>query len=120
MNTTAAPAPATITAVLPNGKAGTFTLYENGTRAALVMKNRTTGERCIVNGVVRNGRIPSICVIPLGLASFAAGKDAWLRTVRVKCNYCDAHPMAGELEGNEMCPDCYEKAGEENAAQDGW
>jgi hypothetical protein len=63
------------------------------------------------------GKAPYI--IPAGIAGCAAGKDAWMRNVLVKCSECGVRTPCGRLEGNLMCPDCYEKAGEEIARMDG-
>ena len=55
--------------------------------------------------------------VPVELLSVAAGKDAWMRDILVKCKVCRTEVKAGDMDC-EMCQDCYEKAGEENAALD--
>lgn len=55
--------------------------------------------------------------VPVEMLSLAAGPDAWLRRVRVKCLVCGQHYQAGALEC-ELCPSCYERAGEENEILD--
>ena len=114
MNTTEL---STISATLPNGKLATFTLYENGTRAAAIRKLKS-GERFLLIGEVLNGTIMEVTPVPVGIAGMLVGKDAWAKKVHVKCKYCDNRPMVSELEADELCPECYEKAGEENRKMD--
>jgi hypothetical protein len=55
--------------------------------------------------------------VPVEMLSLAAGRDAWMREVLVRCSDCKTVVKAGEMDC-EMCNDCYEKAGEENRLQD--
>jgi len=56
-------------------------------------------------------------VVPVEIASLAAGKDAWMRQVLVKCS-CGTRCHVGEMECG-ICPACYEQAGIENEIADG-
>lgn len=55
--------------------------------------------------------------VPVELLALSAGKDAWMRDVRFKCSDCGKAHVAREMEC-ELCPACYEKAGQENAELD--
>lgn len=55
--------------------------------------------------------------VPTEMLGLAAGKDAWMRAILVKCTVCRTPAKAGDMEC-EMCPDCYDAAGEENARLD--
>lgn len=56
--------------------------------------------------------------VPVELLPLTAGRDAWCREIAVRCLDCRKPTPAGEMEC-ELCPTCYDKAGEENAEQDG-
>lgn len=59
--------------------------------------------------------------IPLELLPLGAGKDAWMRKIVCKCEYCGTRHEAGTMEqsGNGLqCGACFDQAGEENAAMD--
>lgn len=60
----------------------------------------------------------SVQYVPVDLLGLCVGKDAWMRDILVRCRQCPTVVKASALEC-DMCPDCYEKAGEENAALDG-
>lgn len=55
--------------------------------------------------------------VPIEMLSLAAGKDAWMKEILVKCAECRTAVKAGEMECS-MCPACYDKAGAENEALD--
>lgn len=56
-------------------------------------------------------------IVPVDLLPLAAGSDAWMREIRVKCVDCRKPVRAGDMEC-QLCPTCYEKAEQENEAQD--
>ncbi len=82
-----------------------------GNRIITIVKSKT-GERA-----ARIESSGNTYHVPVELLSVAAGKDAWMRDILVKCKECRTEVKAGEIDC-EMCQDCYEKAGEENAALD--
>jgi hypothetical protein len=101
------------------GKSQTFTLYENGTMAAKVVKN-ADGLRSIAfartNGV-KLSHHPML--VPLEMVPLLVNKrDQWMKGVLCKCSACKAMTPAGELDCG-MCEDCYDQAGEENRIADG-
>lgn len=55
---------------------------------------------------------------PVSLLGLAAGKDAWMRGIAVRCVDCRKRQPACEMEC-ELCAACYEKAEQENAVLDG-
>lgn len=55
--------------------------------------------------------------VPLEMLGLAAGKDAWMRRIMVRCADCGKRVPAGEMECR-MCEECYDRAGEENAKLD--
>lgn len=55
--------------------------------------------------------------IPVEMLSLAAGKDAWMRNIEFKCRDCRATFPAHQMEC-ELCPACYDKAGQEIEALD--
>ena len=79
-------------------------------------RNKRTGERSAI--IAPMGKAPTHSV-PLMVASFAAGKDAWMRKIHAKCSYCETVVTVDQMEADHMCPDCYEKEGEEIAKMDG-
>lgn len=107
----------TITTIVCN-KVLTFTLYENDTKGATVRKTKD-GQRVVIVGNVVRGSIKTVNIVPLGIASCAAGKDAWMRNINVTCGCCGALTTVRNLEGNDLCPECYEEAGKEIAQLDG-
>ncbi len=48
-------------------------------------------------------------IVPADIASIAAGPDAWLRDVLIRCTDCKTPTPVGTLEGYRLCPCCYEK-----------
>ena len=56
--------------------------------------------------------------IPRGIAQLAVGKDAYLRDSIVPCEICSKAYRLGDSDSPELCPACYDVAGEENARQD--
>ncbi len=86
----------------------------NGHECRIVVKagtdGRSNGQRAVS---IDGGRR----IVPLELACLAAGPDRWLRDVQARCLDC-RKPVALGLMTVELCPACYDKAGEENAAQD--
>ncbi len=71
--------------------------------------------RC-TNGM-RNAVIDNAYNVPIEMLPLTAGKDVWMREIKVSCEDCKTPTRAGDMECN-MCPACYEQAGEENARQD--
>ncbi len=57
--------------------------------------------------------------VPAELLPLAAGKDAWMRDIRLRCSGCGQSHRAGDLECGLYCPTCDEEAEQENAAIDG-
>ena len=46
-------------------------------------------------------------IIPLNkICGLAAGKDAWMRKIEVKCDDCGGIFQAGHMDGLNCCPDC--------------
>jgi len=58
-------------------------------------------------------------MIPAGIAACGAGKDAYLRKLKGACSCCGAEYVVSESDGPELCFECYEIAGIENAIADG-
>jgi hypothetical protein len=56
-------------------------------------------------------------IVPSDLLPCVVGKDSWMKDIKIRCQDCRTIIKASELECN-MCSDCYEKAGEENALAD--
>ena len=67
----------------------------------------------MAHGVISDGS-----VVPLEIMALAAGKDAWMRDVKRKCE-CGKVYAIGSSDGVEWCQECYDEAGEENAIADG-
>lgn len=51
--------------------------------------------------------------VPVEMLSLAAGKDKWMRQIEFKCRDCRKPYPASKMEC-ELCPDCYERAEQEN------
>ena len=84
-----------------------------GTTTVRILRTRT-GERFAE--IQPKGR-PAYHV-PTDLLSLAAGKDAWMRDIRVPCACCgESSYRAGDLESG-LCPVCLQEAEEENARLD--
>lgn len=56
--------------------------------------------------------------VPVELLGLAAGRDAWMRGIEVKCLDCGTWTKASEMEC-ELCPGCLDKAMDENDRLDG-
>ena len=56
--------------------------------------------------------------IPAEMLSLAAGKDAWMRDIQLRCSGCRTHHRAGDMETGIYCPACVQAQEEENARQD--
>ncbi len=80
----------------------------------IICKNRATNVR-YARMIKHSNR--NIIRVPLDILGLAAGKDAWMRDVQFKCYDCRT-PVAAKDAECQMCPACFEKAGEENAALD--
>jgi hypothetical protein len=78
------------------------------------MRSKVTGERYLLV----NENTSRACAVPLDIARLAAGKDAWLRQVVVKCSYCDNLQPVGETESGTCCQKCFDDAGRENELSD--
>lgn len=65
------------------------------------------------NGAGQHGarvaEIDGVQRVPVELLPLCAGRDVWMREIRVKCLECRAETRAGDME-NEFCPACFEKA----------
>lgn len=94
------PAPAPAPAPKPPQVFGRF--------QARVVRLRSTGERFIRTNVHTG-------LIPLDIARLAAGRDAWLRQVIVKCSYCENRIPVGETESGTCCRACADECEAENA-----
>jgi hypothetical protein len=60
--------------------------------------------------------------IPVELLPLAAGKDAWMRDISVKCSGCRTPHRAGDMQAGYQdiaCQTCIDKAELENAELDG-
>jgi len=57
--------------------------------------------------------------VPVELCGLAAGPDAWMKKIMVKCAGCKERTPAGDLGSGELCPKCVEAAEQENAKLDG-
>lgn len=57
--------------------------------------------------------------IPAGIAACGAGKDAYLRKLKNECSCCRAEFVLNSSDSPELCAECYEIAGIENAIADG-
>jgi hypothetical protein len=66
----------------------------------------------------RAAHIDNSYFVPVDLLSLTVGKDAWMKDIAVRCVDCRTIVFARDLDC-DMCPDCYEKAGDENAEMDG-
>jgi hypothetical protein len=58
-------------------------------------------------------------MVPIELCGLAAGPDAWMKKILVKCAGCKERTAAGDLGSGELCPKCVEAAEQENARLDG-
>jgi hypothetical protein len=56
--------------------------------------------------------------VPAELLPLAAGKDAWMRDIRLRCSGCGQPHKAADLGSGLYCPACVEEAEQENAAID--
>lgn len=52
--------------------------------------------------------------VPVGIAMLAAGKDAWMRDVKIKCRDCGNVVRIADLETEAMCAACYDKCDPDN------
>lgn len=86
-----------------------------GKHVATIVKGSTgvRGVKIIGGRFGRSGFVMPLDMVPL----LADKKDQWIKDVLVRCGDCREIVKAGTLDC-DMCPDCYEKAGEENAAAD--
>lgn len=57
--------------------------------------------------------------VPAELLPLAAGKDAWMRDIRLRCTGCGQPHKAAELGSGLYCPACVDEADRENAELDG-
>lgn len=57
--------------------------------------------------------------VPAELLPLAAGKDAWMRDIRLRCSGCGQPHKAADLGSGLYCPACVEEAERENAELDG-
>lgn len=58
-------------------------------------------------------------MVPVGIAALAAGKDAWMRDVLIKCGDCQTKVRLGDTETDLcLCRACVDKAEDENAKLD--
>lgn len=85
-----------------------------GDKVVTIVKKGPHGPRaakitCPVNGIY---------FVPIEILSMCVGKDAWMKDILVRCGDCRTVVKAADLDC-DMCPDCYEKAGQENAEMDG-
>jgi hypothetical protein len=67
---------------------------------------------------IRPERSPAYRV-PAELLPLAAGKDAWMRDIQLRCAGCDSHHRAADMASGLYCPACVEAQEEENARLDG-
>ncbi len=84
-----------------------------GTNSVRIVKSKSTGQRAAQIFNPRKG----IFYVPVELLSLAAGKDEWMRDIEYRCTNCREKHPARDMEC-EMCPQCFEKAGEENTESD--
>ncbi len=77
------------------------TTFDNG-MTATVMRNKHTGLRTILVEDQHGGSYR----IPLDIAALAAGKDAWLRTVKARCQECRCETEVGNTEVPGICDEC--------------
>jgi hypothetical protein len=56
--------------------------------------------------------------IPAEIARFAAGRDAYLRDATVHCDECHQPYVLKDSDSAEVCQECFDQAGEENARLD--
>lgn len=80
-----------------------------GSRVVVVKKHPETREQF---AIVNNRQ-----AVPFDICRLAAGRDKWLREIIFQCVECKQPVKAGESEC-QLCPACYEKAGEENERLD--
>ncbi len=66
----------------------------------------------------RYARIDGAQIVPVEICGLAAGRDAWMRQIRVICLDCRQTEEIGRMTC-ELCPTCTDKAEQENAEQDG-
>jgi NADH pyrophosphatase NudC (nudix superfamily) len=57
--------------------------------------------------------------VPAELLPLAAGKDAWMRDIRLQCSGCGQPQRAADMGSGLYCPACVEAQEEENARLDG-
>jgi len=87
---------------------------EVGVRDLFVMRSKSTGDR-FVQWIDKRGRKTNV---PMEIAALAAGRESWLRKVVCACKHCRTAVEVGAGDIAGVCNDCYEKAGDENAALD--
>jgi hypothetical protein len=56
--------------------------------------------------------------VPAEMLPLAAGKDAWMRDIRLRCTGCGQPHKAGDLGSGLYCHACIEEAEQENARLD--
>ena len=56
--------------------------------------------------------------VPIELLALAAGKDAWMRKIQVRCTECRKPHAADELNDGGYCPTCVDAQDEENMRLD--
>lgn len=86
-----------------------------GQRTVTIVRSKRDGVR--LADVREPGR--ESYLVPVELLPLAHGKDLWMRKILVLCAGCRKPVEAGEMESGELCPACFEAAGEENARLDG-
>ena len=57
-------------------------------------------------------------LVPVSVCGLAAGKDAWMRDIKVRCNECREVTTCGKLQDGEYCETCVQKFEQENAELD--
>lgn len=77
---------------------------------ATIVKNKTNGLRAAK--LNRHGKL--YAYVPLEIVSHAAGKDTWMRDIKIRCLDCRKVGRIGDTEC-ELCQDCYDKSTAENS-----
>ena len=98
----------------PAGDAKPTGVQTFGTTTVRIMKSLIGGARFAE--IQPKGR-PSYHV-PIELLALAAGKDAWMRNIQVRCTECRKLHAADELNGGGYCPTCVEAQDDENMRLD--
>lgn len=96
---------------LPTGPTNIQTF---GTTTVRIMKKLIGGNRF---AEIKPKNRPAYHV-PIELLALAAGKDAWMRKIQVRCAGCRTRLAAEELNGGGYCPTCVEAQDEENMRLD--